>query len=124
MNLNLHGIDVLPGARIGGGLRIEHPVGIVIGAGCVLGENCTIMQGVTLGVRSVIRKFNTHKYPIVGSNVFIGPNSTLLGDIIIGDNVTINAHSLVLISCPEKSKYSRNGLSSLNNMGDSLGDSK
>ena len=104
LNLNLHGIDVLPGSIIDGGLRIEHPVGIVIGAGSVIGSNCTIMQGVTLGVRNVVGGVNDDKFPSIGNNVFIGVNSTILGGISIGDDVIIGAHSLVLVSCPANSR--------------------
>lgn len=105
MNLTLHGIDVLPGVSIGGGLRIEHPSGIVIGAGSSIGNKCTIMQGVTLGVRNVMRDINNNKFPIVGNGVFIGANSSILGGIVIGDNVIIGAHSLVLINCPTNSRF-------------------
>jgi serine O-acetyltransferase len=99
LNLQLHGIDVMPGAQIGGGLRIEHPVGIVIGAGCILGTGCTIMQGVTLGVRNVLREKNDHAYPKVGNNVVIGANSVILGGIEIGDSVSIGANCSILQSC-------------------------
>jgi serine O-acetyltransferase len=99
LNLALHGIDVLPGAKISGGLRIEHPTGIVIGAGVVIGSNCTIMQGVTLGVRNVSREKNNDKFPVIGNGVLIGANSSILGGITIGDNVVIGAHSLVLVNC-------------------------
>ena len=99
MNLNLHGIDVLPGARIAGGLRIEHPSGVVIGAGCIIDSNCTIMQGVTLGVKNVSRERNDNCYPVIGSNVIIGANASILGGITIGDGVKIGAHALILKDC-------------------------
>ena len=105
INLSLHGIDVLPGATIAGGLRIEHPSGIVIGAGCVIGSNCTIMQGVTLGVRNVSRERNDNGFPKVGDDVIIGANSSILGGISIGNEVVIGAHSLVLVDCAPKTRF-------------------
>ena len=40
----LTGADISPRASIGGGLRLFHPVGVVIGPDCRLGSNCTVMQ--------------------------------------------------------------------------------
>jgi serine O-acetyltransferase len=105
INLNLHGIDVSPGAKIAGGLRIEHPVGIVIGSGCVIGTNCTIMQGVTIGVKNVSRISNDNRYPIIGCNVIIGVNSSILGGISIGDDVRIGAHVLIRKNCASGSRW-------------------
>lgn len=111
LNLNLHGIDILPGCEIGPGLRIEHPVGIVIGANSTIGSNCTIMHGVTLGVKNVNRNTNTQECPQIGNDVFIGANSTILGKIAVGDNSVIGAHSLVLVDCPANSRFTGSSLS-------------
>lgn len=100
INLVVHGIDILPGARIGSGFRIEHPVGIVIGAKAVIGRNCTILQNVTIGTRQILADAYDDKFPIIGNNVTIGCNSTLLGGIEIQDDVTIGAHTLVLANVP------------------------
>src|SRR5471032_2390774 len=43
------GADISPASKIGFGLLLPHPVGIVIGGGVVVGENCTIFQNVTCG---------------------------------------------------------------------------
>jgi serine O-acetyltransferase len=94
-NLFTTGADVLPGCKIGAGLRIEHPVGIVIGAGVVIGQNCTIMQGVTIGVKHIDRTFNDHKYPIIGDNVSIGSKASILGGIHVGSDSIIGAHAVV-----------------------------
>src|SRR5688500_9037836 len=49
LNLFLTGADVHPGAEIGGGLRITHTSGIVIGMGAKIGRNVSILHGVTIG---------------------------------------------------------------------------
>lgn len=103
LNLSLHGFDALPGSKIGYGLRIEHPSGIVIGSGVVIGNLCTILQGVTIGVKYVDKERNNNRYPTVGDNVILGTKASLLGDIEIGDRSVVGAHTLVLNSFPADS---------------------
>jgi maltose O-acetyltransferase len=45
---------------------------------------------------------------IIGNNVFIGANSTILCDTIIGDNVIIGANSVVTKDIPSNSVYGGN----------------
>jgi serine O-acetyltransferase len=102
INLCLHGIDVMPGAKIEPGLRIEHPAGIVIG-GCVqIGRNCTLMQGVTLGIRDFGPSFYENS-PILEEGVRIGPNASVLGGVKIGAHSIIGSNSVVLNSFPPNS---------------------
>jgi serine O-acetyltransferase len=100
INLNFHSIDIVPGAEIGAGLRIDHPVGIVIGSRVVIGENCTILHGATLGTRFLRSEQYDNEFPIVGDDVNIGCNSTIIGKVVIGSRVNIGAHSLVIKSVP------------------------
>lgn len=65
-------------------------LGVVLHERVVIGENCRIYQGVTIGGRG------TKGTPIIGNNVFIGANSTIIGNVKVGDNSTIGANSLVL----------------------------
>ena len=89
------GLDACFGNSIGGGLRIEHPVGIVIGGGVIIGKNAIILQGVTIGEKYVDSR-SDGSYPCIGDNVVIGVNTVLLGNIRIGNNVIFGANSLVL----------------------------
>jgi serine O-acetyltransferase len=100
INLNIHSIDIVPGAEIGPGLRIDHPVGIVIGSNVVIGENCTILHGVTLGTRFLRSEQYDNQFPIIGDDVTLGCNSTILGNVVIGSGVNIGANSLVFKSVP------------------------
>lgn len=43
------GVDIHPGAILGGGLMVDHASGVVIGETAVIGRNCSILHGVTLG---------------------------------------------------------------------------
>ena len=89
------GCDIMPQSQIGSGLRIEHPVGIVIGLKVIIGKNCTIAGNCTIGEKYIDQRA-VGEYPVIGNNVSLGANSTLLGKIVIGDNVTVGANSLVL----------------------------
>jgi serine O-acetyltransferase len=91
------GIDIHPGAKIGDGVFIDHGMGVVIGETAVIGNNCVIYQGVTLGA-STFEKVDRH--PKIGNNVIIYANASIIGNIHIGDNTIINAHSLVTRDVP------------------------
>lgn len=83
-----YGIEIGVGTVIEGPIEFPHPRNIVIGEGVKIGVKCTIFNNVTIG-----QKFNN--YPIIGNNVTIYPGTVIIGGIIIGDNVTIGANSLV-----------------------------
>lgn len=87
--------DISPMAKFRKSLSLPHPVGIVIGIGVIVGSNVKIMQGVTIGERS-IESNSDHSYPIIGDNVQIGANSSILGNLRIGNNSKIGAHALIL----------------------------
>jgi serine O-acetyltransferase len=88
------GAEFTPGCKIGKGLVVRHPSGIVIGGSVVVGENLTIHQGVTIG-----EKFRTtssfSESPVLGDNINIGANSVIAGGIELGNNLTIGALTYV-----------------------------
>jgi serine O-acetyltransferase len=94
LNLRLTGAQFCVGASIGQGLIVRHPVGIVVGGGVVIGSNCILAQGVTIGQNAVTAEV-VNQYPQLGNRVSIGANAILLGNIRIGDDVTIGAMTLV-----------------------------
>lgn len=75
--------------------KFPHPIGIVIGQKVELGKNCTIYQNVTIGTKNT-DDYKNAKYPVIGNNVTIYPNSIIIGDVHIGDGAIIGAGSLVL----------------------------
>lgn len=107
INLGIHGIDVTPGAKIAGGLRIEHPNGIVIGGDVQIGNNCTLLHGVTIGALYVDRARENPGSPIIGSNVILYTNSIVVGDIRVGDNCIIYAQTF--LNCDLPSNYVAKG---------------
>lgn len=86
--------DISPSARIGKAFRIAHSVGIVIGESAIIGDNFECFQNVTIGGRD--REANGFTMPQIGNNVSIFAGACILGPIIIGDNVSVGANSVVL----------------------------
>ena len=103
INLALHGIDFVLGAGIGPGLRVEHPVGIVVGAGVRVGADATILQNVTLGERHGDGSGGGHDCPVVGDRVVLGAGCVLIGGIVVGDDVSIGANAVVTSDVPSGS---------------------
>lgn len=92
------GIDIHPGAKIGKYFSIDHGTGVVIGATAIIGNNVKIYQGVTLGAKSFDLDENNNpikgipRHPIIGDNVIIYSNATILGRINIGANAIIGGN--------------------------------
>lgn len=92
------GIDIHPAATIGEHFAIDHGTGVVIGATAVIGNNVKLYQGVTLGARSFDLDENNNpvkgipRHPIIGNNVVIYSNTSVLGRIHIGDNAVIGGN--------------------------------
>lgn len=82
-------------SNIGGGLFIQHGHSTRIEAESI-GENCQIWQNVTIG-----KKFSGGMRPRIGNNVKICTGACVLGDIHIGDNVTVGANAVVLSHIPD-----------------------
>lgn len=97
--IRLTGCDIDPAATIGKGLKIGHPVGIVISGKAVLGENVTIQSGVVIGTKDK-EKWDANVH--IGNQVEIGAGAKLLGDITIGDEAKIGANAVVFQDVPEK----------------------
>jgi serine O-acetyltransferase len=86
------GADIPINCRIGGGLLIPHPNGIVIHPKVEIGPNCLIFQQVTLGDAGGI--------PRIGGHVDIGAGAKVLGAIAIGDDARVGANAVVIADVP------------------------
>lgn len=95
---SLTGIDIHPGASIGKRFVIDHGTGVVIGATAIIGDNVKIYQGVTLGAKSFVTDDSNNpikgipRHPIIGNDVVIYSNSTILGRITVGDGAIIGGN--------------------------------
>lgn len=92
------GVDIHPGAQIGGHFFIDHGTGVVIGETVVIGERVRIYQAVTLGAK----KFSVEedgslvkgapRHPIVQDDVVIYAGATILGRVTIGRGSVIGGN--------------------------------
>ncbi len=88
------GIEIHPSAKIGRKFFIDHGIGVVVGETAIIGDNCTLFQNVTLGGTG---KHIGKRHPTLGNNVLVGVGATLLGPIIIGNNVKIGAETFIIM---------------------------
>jgi serine O-acetyltransferase len=103
LNAFVSSCDLDPQAKIGAGLYLPHPMGVVIGR-AVIGRNVQILQSVTIGIIDpglTTRDCDPDKYPRIGDNVVICAGAVVAGAIKIGDGALIGANAVVLHDVPE-----------------------
>ncbi len=95
-----HHLEISPECRIGDGLYIGHPYCITLNPKVIIGKNCNIHKGATVGQEnSGVRK----GVPTIGNAVYIGINSTIVGNITVGDDVLIAPNTYVNCDVPSHS---------------------
>jgi len=107
------GIDIHPGATIGGSFFIDHGTGVVIGETAVIGERVRLYQAVTLGAKSfqvgddgaLVKGVPRH--PIVEDDVVIYAGATILGRIRIGRGATIGGNVWITRDIPPASRVAQ-----------------
>lgn len=80
--------------KIGGGLLMPHPNGVVIHPEAQIGPNCLIFQQVTIGTGP------RPGVPRIGGHVDIGAGAKILGGVVIGDHARIGANAVVVTDVP------------------------
>jgi serine O-acetyltransferase len=99
LNHAITGADIAWSARIGPGLVLWHPTGVVIGPRVVVGRDARVQQGITLGAaRSRTGKDGD---PVLGDGVYVGAGARVLGPVRVGDRARIGANAVVLIDVPD-----------------------
>jgi len=100
------GIDIHPGANIGGRFVIDHGTGVVIGETTRIGNNVRIYQGVTLGALSLPENAGEQyrgkrRHPTIEDDVIIYSGATILGgDTVIGTRSVIGGNVWITESVP------------------------
>ena len=79
--------------KIGKGMLIAHPYATILNAESI-GDNFSCIHCTTLGAKSNGR-------PIIGNNVSLGANVTIIGNVYIGNNVMVGEGSVVVKNVPD-----------------------
>jgi serine O-acetyltransferase len=87
------GADIPLTCRIGGGLLLPHPNGVVIHPEAEIGPNCLIFQQVTVGC-------GRGGVPSIGGHVDFGAGAKVIGRITVGNHVVIGANAVVVKDVP------------------------
>ena len=94
------GIEFSVDTKIGYGFYVGHPYGITINPKAVIGNNVNIHKGVTIGQENRGKRKGT---PHIGDKVWIGVNSTIVGNVVIGDDVLIAPNTYINCDVPDHS---------------------
>ena len=97
---HLTGIEIHPGAKIKGGVFIDHGAGVVIGETAEIAENVVIYQGVTLGGTG---KEKGKRHPTIEHDVMISAGAKVLGGFTVGAYSKIGAGAVVIKEVPPHS---------------------
>lgn len=93
-------IEIYGFSDIGPGLYLGHIYNITINPKAVIGKNCNIHKGVTIGQENRGKRKGV---PTIGDCVWIDVNSTIVGNITIGNDVLIAPNSYVNCDVPSHS---------------------
>jgi serine acetyltransferase len=107
VNFFLTGADIHPGAEIGGGLRLTHTTGLVVGRGVKIGSNVTLLHGVTLGgsARGWFDGSFEDGFPQIGDETEIMAGACVLGPIQVGRHCFIGANAVLARDLPDGEAY-------------------
>jgi len=95
LNVLGSGCHIHLSSDIGPGLKLPHPIGIVIGEGCRIGAGVTVFQHVTIG-----RALMEGAYPLIEDGVTLFPGAVVVGAITLGAGVIVGANSVVRHDVP------------------------
>jgi serine O-acetyltransferase len=79
---------------VGPGFSIAHSGLLVVHPDARIGARCRIHQGVTVGAANGAA-------PVIGDDVFIGPNAVILGGVHLGDRSFVYPSAVVTVDVPE-----------------------
>lgn len=107
INFFLTGADIHPGAEIGGGIRLTHTSGVVIGKGVRIGSNVTLLHEVTLGgsARGWFDGVFADGFPEIGDDTEIMAGAKVLGPIRVGRGCFVGANAVLARDLPDGAAY-------------------
>lgn len=88
-------IEVGKNVKIGSGLRLPHPMDIIIAPNSVIGDDCDLYAGTRL-----VLSHGKKQGPTLGANVFMGDGAKAVGAVKIGDHAIIGVSAVVTKDIP------------------------
>lgn len=99
MSRNFMHLEIWDTMEIGEGFSIWHGAqSTVVNPATKIGKNVSLRQNTTLGSSSFV---DNTLCPIIGDNVQVGPNCVIIGEIVVGNNVTVGAGAIVTKDIPD-----------------------
>lgn len=93
------GLEIRP-KECGKGLYLGHPYNITVGTDVVIGNYCNLYKGCTIGAENRGKRKGS---PTLGDYVYVGINTTVIGNIHIGNDVMIAPNAFVNSDVPDHS---------------------
>jgi serine O-acetyltransferase len=88
-------IEISKKSVIGPGLRLPHPMGILIAPNVVIGSDCDLYADVRL-----VLSHGAAKGPRIGNHVFLGDSVKVVGPVTVGDNCILGVAAVVTKDIP------------------------
>lgn len=87
-------IEIPYTVSLGSGFSMDHAYNITINSKAIIGNNVTMYKGSTIGM-------DKSGVPIIGNNIYIGLNATIVGGVSIRDDVLIAPNTYVNFNVPD-----------------------
>lgn len=98
----LFGAEIYPGAVIGPGVTLVHPVGVGIGAGVVMGRDMRLHGQIRIGSAG-FKDPTKDGFPVFGDGCTIYDCAMVFGPVEVGAGSRIGANALLMESVPSGS---------------------
>lgn len=95
-----YGLEIPYCCKIGKSLYLGHAYNITVNPNAEIGEWCNLHKGVTIGQQN---RGTRKGAPKIGNRVWIGVNATVVGKVVIGDDVLIAPGAYVNCDVPSHS---------------------
>ena len=97
VNVVVFGADLAPGAVVGPGVVLPHPVGLAIQTGTVFGARCKIMGLVRVGGSGQVDRPGA---PTIGDDVWLLDGVRVFGPVAVGSGAVIGASVMITDDVP------------------------
>jgi serine O-acetyltransferase len=78
------------------------PFGVFISGGARIGRDCVIFQHATIG-SNTLPDSKGRGVPVLGDSCYLGAGATVVGGVVVGNNVRVGAGAVVTDDVPENS---------------------